>query len=73
MWPTIWPLALSDLGRFTKTGGSLLVTAIFGGAVFPTLYGFFKDVVGAQDAYWITVPCFLFILFYAIRGYKIRT
>jgi glucose/galactose transporter len=73
MWPTIWPLALSDLGKFTKTGGSLLVTAIFGGAVFPTLYGFFKDVVGAQNAYWITVPCFLFILFYALKGHKIRT
>jgi FHS family L-fucose permease-like MFS transporter len=73
MWPTIWPLALSDLGKFTKTGGSLLVTAIFGGAVFPTLYGFLKDAVGAQDAYWVTVPCFLFILFYALIGHKIRT
>jgi glucose/galactose transporter len=73
MWPTIWPLALSDLGKFTKTGGSLLVTAIFGGAVFPTVYGFLKDAVGAQNAYWITIPCFLFILFYALKGHKIRT
>jgi glucose/galactose transporter len=73
MWPTIWPLALSDLGMFTKTGGSLLVTAIFGGAVFPTVYGFLKDAVGAQNAYWITIPCFLFILFYALKGHKIRT
>jgi glucose/galactose transporter len=73
MWPTIWPLALSDLGQFTKTGGSLLVTAIFGGAVFPTVYGFLKDAVGAQNAYWITIPCFLFILFYALKGHKIRT
>lgn len=72
MWPTIWPLALSDLGKFTKTGGSLLVAAIFGGAVFPTLYGFLKDAVGSQDAYWITVPCFLLILFYAVKGHKIR-
>ena len=72
MWPTIWPLALTDLGKFTKTGGSLLVTAIFGGAVFPTLYGFLKDAVGSQDAYWITVPCFLLILFYAVKGHKIR-
>lgn len=73
MWPVIWPLALSDLGRFTKAGGSLLITAIVGGAVLPTLYGFLKDAVGSQDAYWITVPCFLFILYYAISGHKIRT
>lgn len=73
MWPSIWPLALSDLGRFTKTGGSLLITAIVGGAVFPIIYGFLKDAVGAQDAYWITVPCFLFILYYAVSGHKIRT
>ena len=73
MWPTIWPLALSDLGRFTKLGGSLLIIGIFGGAVFPTLYGFLKDAAGAQEAYWITVPCFLVILFYAVKGHKIRT
>jgi MFS transporter, FHS family, L-fucose permease len=72
MWPTIYPLALSDLGRFTKLGGSLLIIGIFGGAVLPAVYGFVKDAVGAQNAYWITVPCFLIILFYAVKGHKIR-
>ncbi len=72
MWPALWPLAMADLGRFTKAGSSLLVIAIVGGAVIPTIYGFLKDAFGAQNAYWIALPCFLFILYYAISGHKIR-
>lgn len=72
MWPAIWPLAMIDLGRFTKAGSSLMVIAIVGGAVIPTLYGFAKDSFGAQNAYWIAVPIFAYILYYAIKGHKIR-
>jgi glucose/galactose transporter len=72
MWPALWPLAIADLGRFTKAGSSLLVIAIVGGAVIPTIYGFLKDGFGAQNAYWIALPCFLFILYYAVSGHKIR-
>ncbi len=72
MWPALWPLAMADLGRFTKTGSSLLVTAIVGGAVLPTIFGFMKDAYGAQNAYWVTVPGFFFILYYALWGHKIR-
>jgi len=72
MWPAIWPLAMADLGRFTKKGGSLMVVAIVGGALIPLVYGFLKDAVGAREAYWIFIPCFLFILFYALKGHKIR-
>jgi fucose permease len=73
MWPAIWPLAMTDLGRFTKAGGSLMVVAIVGGALVPTLYGFLKDLYGAQNAYWLCVPLFLYILYYALKGHKIRT
>ncbi len=73
MWPALWPLAIADLGKFTKAGSSLLVMAIVGGAVIPTIFGFLKDIVGAQNSYWIALPCFLFILYYGVSGYKIRT
>ena len=73
MWPALWPLAMTDLGKFTKAGSSLMVIAIVGGALIPTVYGFMKDAVGAQDAYWICVPCFLYILYYGFKGHKIRT
>lgn len=72
IWPAIWPLAMTDLGRFTKTGASLLVASIVGGAVIPLAFGFLKDAVGNQQAYWICLPCYLFILYYACWGYKIR-
>jgi glucose/galactose transporter WARNING len=72
IWPAIWPLAMTDLGRFTKAGGSLLVASIVGGAVIPLAFGFLKDAVGNQQAYWICLPCYLFILYYACCGYKIR-
>ncbi len=73
MWPALWPLAMADLGRFTKAGSGLLTMAIAGGAVIPTVFGFMKDVLPMQQAYWLAVPCFLFILYYGISGYKIRT
>jgi fucose permease len=73
MWPALWPLAMADLGRFTKTGASFLVMAIAGGAVIPTIYGFMKDSFGAQNSYWIALPIYIFILYYGISGYKIRT
>lgn len=72
MWPALWPLAMADLGKFTKAGSSLLTMAIAGGAVIPTVFGFIKDSAGAQGAYWLALPCFLFILYYAVSGYKIR-
>ena len=74
IWPAIWPLAIADLGKFTKTGASLLVMAIVGGAVFPLLFGWLSDISGnLQQAYWICLPCYLMILYYGIAGYKIRT
>ena len=82
MWPAIWPLAVADLGRFTKTGASLLVMGIVGGAVIPLLFGFIVDAIredgirasasNYQTAYWILVPCYLFILYFALHGHKIR-
>lgn len=72
MWPAIWPLAIAGLGRFTKIGSSLLIMAIAGGAVLPLLYGRLGDRFNLQQAYWIMVPCYLFILYYATWGYKRR-
>ncbi|MCM4156296.1 sugar MFS transporter [Gramella sp. AN32] len=72
MWPAIWPMALADVGRFTKAASSLLVMGIAGGAIVPLAYGAFADSWNAQSAYWVLIPCYLFILYYAIAGHKIR-
>lgn len=73
MWPSIWPLAISELGRFTKTGSSLLVMAISGGAVLPLIYEKLADSFDPRQAYWMAVPCYLIIGLYALWGHKIRT
>lgn len=72
IWPSIWPLAIADLGRFTKVGSSLLVMAIAGGAVIPLLYGYLTDIYSAKLAYLIIIPCYMVSWYYAVWGHKIR-
>ncbi len=71
VWPAIWPLAINGLGRFTKIGSSFLIIAIGGGALLPLLYGWLADVFTLQHAYWIVVPCYICIWYYAKKGHKI--
>ena len=71
MWPAIWPLAMDRLGKFTKTGASFLTMAIAGGAILPLIFATIKDSFGMQNAYWLCLPCFAFILYYGIAGHKI--
>jgi len=69
MWPAIFPLAIDGLGKFTKMGSALLVMAIAGGAILPLLYGKLSEVWDTRHAYLIMIPCYLFILYFATRGY----
>lgn len=71
MWPSIWPLAIDRLGRFTKTGSALLIMGISGGALLPLVYGAIADSSNRQTAYWILLPCYLYILFFAVKGYSV--
>lgn len=74
VWPAIWPLALKDLGpKNTSTGSALLIMGISGGAIFPLLYSALASVTANDQAsYLLMAPCYLFILFYAFKGHKIR-
>lgn len=72
MWPAIFPLSIADLGRFTKAGSALLIMGIAGGALLPLGYGKLVEMVGNQQAYWILLPIYLFILFFATKGHTIR-
>jgi MFS transporter, FHS family, L-fucose permease len=71
MWPCIWPLALDKLGKFTKTGSALLIMGIAGGAILPLAYGAISDITNRQSAYLIMIPLYLYILYFAIKGYKV--
>jgi glucose/galactose transporter len=71
IWPSVWPLALEGLGRFTRIGSSLLIMGNLGGALLPLLYGRLADVMSPQQAYLIVIPCYFFILYYAAYGHKV--
>ena len=88
VWPAIWPLALTGLGKFTKTASALLIMAISGGATIPLLYGALVDskkeeliatginegsalAEAASFGYWILLPCYMVILYYAFWGHKV--
>jgi glucose/galactose transporter len=72
VWPAIWPLALQGLGRHTASGAAVLVMAIAGGALLPLLYGHLSDVFMPRTAYWLLLPCYALIFWYAASGHKIR-
>lgn len=73
MYSTIWPLALNGLGRFTKMGGSILIMGLCGSAIVPIIYGYFSDRYNPHAAYWVLLPCYIYLVYYAYYGYRIRT
>ncbi len=72
IWAGIWPLALDGLGKFTKIGASILIMGLCGNAILPLFYGYFADLYDLRLAYAVLIPCYLYLIFYAIRGHKIR-
>ncbi|HWB24541.1 MAG TPA: sugar MFS transporter [Chitinophagaceae bacterium] len=81
MWPAIWPLSIGGLGKFTNFGAALLIVGIAGGALIPKLWTMlgsylhtdkaFAEANAYQNAFWIMIPCYLFILFFAVKGNKV--
>jgi glucose/galactose transporter len=71
VWPTIWPLALEGLGKYTAQGSALLIMAIAGGAIVPLIFGKVAQISGdMQSSYLVGIVCYLFILLYATRWHK---
>lgn len=68
----IWPLAIKNLGKWTNLGSSILVMALCGNAVMTLSYGALADKVGLDKAYWLLIPCFAYMIYYALWGYKVE-
>jgi len=74
VWPTIWPLALEDLGRHTPKGSALLIIAIAGGALLPLLFGKTAQLLGSmQEAYLLGIVFYAVIVLYALKWHKMRS
>lgn len=72
VWAGIWPLALDGLGKFTKIGASVMIMGLCGNAILPLVYGWMADRFDVRMAYWVLLPCYLYLVFYAVYGHRIR-
>ena len=68
----IWPLAIRNLGKYTNLGSSFLVMGLCGNAFLPLIYGWVADNFDLRMGYWVLVPCFLYLIFYAAVGHSIE-
>jgi FHS family L-fucose permease-like MFS transporter len=74
VWPAVFPLALSGMGKLTSVGSALLVMGISGGAFGPLFWGLASgSSFGQQGGYIVMLPCYAFILFYALKGHKMKS
>ncbi|WP_286768004.1 MULTISPECIES: sugar MFS transporter [Sphingobacterium] len=71
IWASIWPLALKNLGNLSGQASALLIMGLAGNAILPLIYGAIADYIGLQLAYVVLIPCFIYICFYAFKGFKI--
>ena len=69
MFPTIFSLAVQNLGDNTSQGSGILCLAIVGGAILPVFQGMLADTIGVQLAFVLPALCYLFIIYYGLRGH----
>ena len=67
MWPSIFSLSIKGLGKYTSQGSAFLVMMILGGAIIPPIQGKMADLFSIHNSYWITVVCFAYLIFFAVK------
>jgi len=72
MYPVIFTLSIKSLGDYTKTASSLLIMGVVGGAIIPPLMGLVSDQGSIRLAYTLPVICYIYVTYYAVKGYKIK-
>jgi FHS family L-fucose permease-like MFS transporter len=69
MWPCIFSLSISGLGKYTSQGSAFLIMMILGGGIIPPLQGKLADIIGIHNSYIVPVACFAYLAFFA---YKVK-
>ncbi|RKR13229.1 FHS family L-fucose permease-like MFS transporter [Maribacter vaceletii] len=72
IYPIIFSLSMQDLKEYTKTGSSVFLLGIVGGAIVPPLMGYISDTVGIKYSFIIPLICYVYLLFFALKGYKVN-
>lgn len=73
MFPTIFALGVKNLGAETKRGSSFIIMSIVGGAIMPYIMGWVADNYSTSFAYIIPMFCFLFVVYFGIKGYQVKS
>ena len=71
MWPSIFSLSIAGLGKYTSQGSAFLIMMILGGAIIPPIQGKLADMFTIHSSYWITVVCFIYLMFFAVKVKKV--
>ncbi len=72
MFPTIFALAIKDLGHNTKRASSFIVMSIVGGALFPPIMGFIADLSTMAIGFLAPIPLFAIIFYYGLEGHRTK-
>jgi FHS family L-fucose permease-like MFS transporter len=73
MFPTIFALGVKNLGIYTKKGASFIIMSIVGGALVPYVMGSLAQSRSTPFSYVVPIVCFVFVLLFAVHGYKIKS
>lgn len=65
MWPSIFALSITGLGKYTSQGSSFLIMMILGGAIIPPVQGFLADTSGIHNSYIVPALGFVYLIFFA--------
>lgn len=71
LWPCIFSLGISGLGKYTAQGSAFLIAMIMGGAVIPVVQGFVADKIGIKESYFVAIICFAYLAWYGIKVKKV--
>lgn len=71
LWPCIFSLGISGLGKYTAQGAAFLIAMIMGGAVIPWVQAKVSDYTDIKQSYFIAILCFVYLAWYGIKVRKI--
>ncbi len=70
MWGGIFNLAVEGLGKYTESASGFFMVMVCGGGILPLIQGYFADWLGYVNSYWVIVVALVFLLYYALAGYR---
>ena len=70
LWPCIFTLSISGLGKHTSEGSNFLIFMIMGGGVISIIQGYLSadHILGISFSYFVGIACFIYLVYYALRA-----